>query len=90
MALEVVSARSVQKDTVMLRELYWRAGVTEYWLVNPLGDRLAFDILRHTAKGYAPAPAAAGWVKSAVFRRSFRLTQRDNGAGLPEYRLDVR
>ena len=65
----------------------WRR---RHWLVNPLGDRLAFDILRHTAKGYIPVQAAAGWVKSTVFRRSFRLTQRDNGAGLPEYRLEVR
>jgi Uma2 family endonuclease len=90
MALEVVSPRSVQKDTVVLRDLYRRAGITEYWLVNPLGGQLSFQILRHTPKGYVPAASSAGWIKSAVFRRSFRLTQQDNGEGLPDYRLDVR
>ena len=35
MVLEVVSQTSVQKDTVVLRELYWRAGIQEYWLVDP-------------------------------------------------------
>jgi hypothetical protein len=29
--LEVVSAKSVHKDTVALRRLYWEAGVPEYW-----------------------------------------------------------
>jgi hypothetical protein len=27
-----VSPSSVQKDTVVLRELYWKAGIPEYWL----------------------------------------------------------
>src|SRR5207245_349957 len=30
MVLEVVSATSVEKDTVELRELYWQAGIPEY------------------------------------------------------------
>src|SRR5262249_757715 len=33
MVLEVVSERSVRKDTETLRELYWKAGIPEYWLV---------------------------------------------------------
>jgi Uma2 family endonuclease len=90
MVLEVVSSHSVQKDTVVLRELYAAAGIPEYWLVNPLGGQLSFDILRLTAKGYSPTRKAAGWTKSAVFGKSFRLVQEDADADLPEYRLLVR
>jgi Uma2 family endonuclease len=90
MVLEVVSSHSVQKDTVVLRELYAAAGITEYWLVNPLGGRLTFDILRLTAKGYAPVRKVGGWLKSAVFRKSFRLTPQTIGKDLPECKLLVR
>src|SRR5262249_16202275 len=34
MVLEVVSDGSVRKDTVVLREGYWKAGIREYWLVD--------------------------------------------------------
>ena len=34
MALEIVSAYSVRKDTQVLRKLYWRARIPEYWLVD--------------------------------------------------------
>ena len=53
MVLEVVSATSVRKDTEILRDLYWRAGIQEYWLVDARGDEPLFSILRHTARGYA-------------------------------------
>jgi len=91
MVLEVVSTHSVQKDTVFLRDLYAAAGIAEYWLVNPLGGQLSFEILRLTAKGYAPTRRAAGWIKSTVFGKSFRLVEEKAGDdGLPEYRLLVR
>jgi len=53
MVLEVVSRGSVHKDTVVLRDAYWEAGVREYWLVDARREPLTFDILRHTAKGFA-------------------------------------
>ena len=90
MVLEVVSKHSVQKDTVILRDHYATAGIAEYWLVNPLGGRLSFDILRLTAKGYSPTRKIAGWAKSAVFDKSFRLVREDADAELPAYRLLVR
>ena len=34
MTLEVVSKNSVGKDSKRLRELYWKAGILEYWLVD--------------------------------------------------------
>jgi len=90
MALEVISPSSVQKDTVVLRELYWRAGIPEFWLVDARGDRLVFDILRHTTKGYVAVRKQAGWIKSKVFDKSFRLSVQMDELGYPEYTLSVR
>jgi Uma2 family endonuclease len=90
MTLEVVSPSSVYKDTVELLDLYWRAGIREYWLVDPRGKSVAFDILCHTATGYVAAPKQRGWIPSAVFGKSFKLTQKTNLDGYPEYRLAVR
>jgi Uma2 family endonuclease len=90
MVLEVVSRSSVHKDTVTMRQAYWEAGVREYWLVDVRQEPLRFDILRHTAPGYVATRRRDGWLKSAVFGRSFRLTQEPNGLGHPEYTLAVR
>ncbi len=90
MVLEVVSDSSVRKDMQQLRQDYWTAGIREYWLVDARPEPLIFDILRHTPKGYRATPKRDGWVKSAVFGKSFRLTQRPNTLGHPEYTLDVR
>jgi Uma2 family endonuclease len=90
MVLEVVSPGSVTKDTVTLRELYWRAGIREFWLVDVRGERLVFDILRHGAGEYTATRKQKGWVKSAVFGKSFRLTRQTDERGDPEYTLEVR
>jgi Uma2 family endonuclease len=90
MVLEVVSASSVHKDTVFLRQAYWQAGIREYWLVDARQEPIRFDILRRTAKGYAATPKRDGWLKSAVFGKSFQLSQRLNAVGHPEYTLAVR
>jgi Uma2 family endonuclease len=91
MVLEVVSETSVHKDIVELRDLYWRAGILEYWLVDACGARPDFDILRHGRKGYtATRKQAGGWMKSNVFRRSFQLIQTTDPLGDPLYTLNVR
>ena len=90
MVLEVVGPSSEEKDTSTLRDLYWRARIPEYWLVDGLADRLLFDILRHTSKGYAASRKQGGWVKSAVFGKSFRLTRETDSLGHPEFTLAVR
>ncbi len=90
MVLEVVSPSSVQKDTVILRELYWNAGVREYWLVDPRGLELHFDILRYAPKGYVATRRQGGWLKSTVFSKSFRLTRGEDDQGDPEFTLEVR
>ncbi len=90
MVLEVVSDSSVEKDTEVLRELYWKAGIREYWLVDARGERLEFQILRHTTRGYTPVRKSAGWLKSAVFCESFRLTRQLDDLGHPDFTLEVR
>ena len=91
MVLEVVSDSSTRKDLIVLRQAYWEAGVREYWLVDARREPLTFDILRHTAKGYVAARKQDGWLKSAVFGKSFRLTQEiDAVLGDAVFTLEVR
>jgi Uma2 family endonuclease len=89
MVLEVVSDSSVEKDTVIQRDLYWQAGITEYWLVDARGERLSFEILRYTAKGYVAVRRQNGWIKSTVFGKSFRLTRQMDDQGNPDYTLAI-
>jgi Uma2 family endonuclease len=90
MVLEIISASSVHKDNVLLRQAYWEAGIREYWLVDARGESIRFDIFRYTPKGYVATRKQAGWLKSAVFGKSFRLSQRVDPLGHPEYTLAVR
>jgi Uma2 family endonuclease len=90
MVLEVVSDSSVRKDMQQLRQDYWTADIREYWLVDARKEPLLFDILRHTPKGYRATPKKDGWIKSAVFGKAFRLTQRTSDYGDPEYTLETR
>jgi Uma2 family endonuclease len=91
MVLEVVSTSSVHKDTVILKRAYWEAGAREYWLVDARKEPLTFDIFRHTPKGYTATRKQEGWIKSAVFGKSFRLTQQvDPALGDVVFNLEVR
>ncbi len=90
MVLEVVSPSSEEKDAEVLPRLYWRAGIPEYWLIDVRGEREELRIQRRTARGYAPVRARGGWVKSAVFGASFRLSRQVDALGYPEYTLSVR
>jgi Uma2 family endonuclease len=90
MVLEIVSTSSVEKDNITQFDLYWRAGIREFWLVDARGDELVFDIWRHTPKGYVTTRKQAGWMKSTVFGKSFRLARQTDERGDPEYLLEVR
>lgn len=90
MVLEIGSKTSVRKDTVTLHELYWRAGVHEYWLVDARGELPQFDILRHTTEGYVATEGQESWLQSEVFGREFRFTQQTDPLGHPQYTLAVR
>lgn len=88
--LEVVSDSSVQKDTVRLRELYWIAGVREYWLVDARRQPTTFDILQHRSKGFVAMRKRDGWLISKVLGKSFRLIQHSDPLGHPACTLEVR
>jgi Uma2 family endonuclease len=74
----------------VLRAAYWEAGVREYWIVDARREPLEFDILRSTARGFVSSRKQQGWIKSAVFGKSFRLRQGTNALWHPEYTLEVR
>jgi Uma2 family endonuclease len=90
MVLEVVSRSSVKKDLEELPELYWTAGIPEYWLIDPRGPETRFDILRHGASGYRAVSRKDGWRKSSVFGASFRLSQTLDPLGEPAFTIEVR
>jgi Uma2 family endonuclease len=87
MVLGVVSKYSVRKDTKILRNLYWRAGIREYWLVDARKPPLQFDILSWTERGYAATRRRQGRLKSKVFGRSFFLETKPDRLGHPQFFL---
>jgi Uma2 family endonuclease len=90
MVLEVVSSTSVPKDTVRLRDLYWRAGIPEYWFVDARGAQPRFEILHRGVRGYVATRRQAGWLRSGVFGQAFQLSQQPDPLGHPEYTLAVK
>jgi hypothetical protein len=88
--LEVVSATSVRKDTVLLREAYHRAGIPEYWLIDARREEIDFQILIYRPGGYEAAPQRGGWQRSPLFRRRFRLVREDARSGFRTYTLQVK
>jgi Uma2 family endonuclease len=90
MVLEVVSKSSEEKDYTILNRAYYAAGIDEHWLVDARKDPLQFDILRRTPDKFAPTRKQAGWLKSAVFGKSFRLFKRKDDSGNPEFILEVK
>jgi Uma2 family endonuclease len=89
MVLEVVSTRSVRKDTKVLRRLYWKAGIAEYWLVDARKQPPQFDILRWTERGYATTRRKESWLRSKVFGRSFLLEAKPDRLDNPQFFLRI-
>jgi Uma2 family endonuclease len=90
MVLEVVSRSSAHKDKTVLRDLYYRAGVREYWLVDALGVALEFQILRAGPDHFGEVDAVDGWLNSEVFSREFRLDRQRDRIGNWRYVLEDR
>ncbi|HUE69450.1 MAG TPA: Uma2 family endonuclease [Pirellulaceae bacterium] len=86
--LEIVSRSSVQKDTVKLKKLYYKAGVREYWIIDARGKEIDFQILVRGKGGFVSQPKRGNWLNSAVFSRRFSL-KRKSYHGLWKYTLDV-
>lgn len=91
LVVECVSDGSVRKDTVQLRELYHRAGVREYWLVDARRDAVQLDVLLHRPDGYASAAVGADdYRRSEVLGAEVRLVRSGEREGLMFYQLDIR
>jgi Uma2 family endonuclease len=88
--LEIVSPGSVQKDTKQLREKYYRAGISEYWLIDARSKTILFDVLHPGTETYVKGPRRGGWSRSFVFGRFFRLKRRRDRLGQWQYRLEVK
>ena len=86
--LEVVSRTSVRKDNVVLRGVYHRAKIPEYWLITAFGPEIDFQILRWRKTGYAAMPIRDGWRRSPLFDCRFRLTRQRDRVGHWEYTLE--
>lgn len=90
MVLEVVSPSSVRKDKKVLRSLYHKARIPEYWLIDARKENFTFSILRNTPRGYIETPEKAGWLPSQVFRHEFQLKRTRNRLGVWRYKLIMR
>lgn len=90
MVLEVVSTSSVIKDSVVLKNDYWEAGVKEYWLIDGRKDPASFNIFKHGANGFVATRQVKGWLKSTVFGMSFQLKQSKDQDGYPRFELLVK
>jgi Uma2 family endonuclease len=89
LVLEIVSKSSVRKDTVLLRDLYFKAGVLEYWLVDVREGAMSFEILQWTPEGYVAAPVVDGWVASKVLGKKFQLQNKTDPLGHPQFMVAV-
>lgn len=90
MVLEVVSKTSVRKDTVILPQLYWKAKIPEFWLVDARPGSLSFKILLRGAEGYEEAPAQDGWIRSPLFGRDFSIQEELDPLGKRLFRVRTR
>jgi len=88
LVVEVVSNRSLTKDTRDLFSRYFAAGVGEYWLVDARREELFFRIHRRGNEGFEPADADAdGYQRSEVLSRWYRLDRSRNAKGRIAFHL---
>ena len=89
--VEIVSDRSVAKDTQRLPEAFFKAGVGEFWLADARSEPVVFRIHRRGQTGYELVqPDAEGFQPSAVFGCSFRLDARRDAQGNWAFDLQVK
>jgi len=86
--VEIVSNSSVTKDNRDLREAYHQARIREYWLIDARGEEIVFQLLLWRKSGYFLPSAEDGWQRSPVFGRRFRLTRKQDRAGVWKYKLE--
>jgi Uma2 family endonuclease len=91
LVVEILSDSSEHKDLEALREGYFDAGITEYWLIDARRNVLAFDVLQRAQHDFEAVSAGPdGWIRSSVFGKSFRITQTADPLGHPQFTLEHR
>lgn len=90
LVIEIVSPSSEEKDTERLMTSYHLAGVAEYWLIDCRDEAIQFDIFKLAAKGFTATRKTAGWVRSTVLGRQFKLTRLADVSGVADYQLEHR
>ncbi len=88
--IEIVSKSSVEKDTVLLRRLYWEAGIREYWVIDARSEPVSFKIYRHGETGYSSVRPKDGWVPSRIFHKSFRFACKATDAPTKQFTFEMR
>ena len=88
LVVEIVSDSSVRKDTKLLRDRYYRAGIFEYWLIDARGARLDFKLLVRGKGEYVLQSAdRQGFRSSTVLPGDFKLTRERDRIGHWRYTL---
>jgi Uma2 family endonuclease len=89
--IEIVSRSSEVKDTEWAMSAYHDAGIGEYWVIDARNeDDIQFTIFKRGKKEFTAARKSAGWVKSTVLGKSFRLTRIERANGNPAFTLEYR
>lgn len=89
LVVECVSNSSVREDTKRLVDLYARAGIREYWVVDARSRPPVLRILRGTGAAFDEVVTdPQGYARSEVLGASARLVRLDGVGGIVRYRLD--
>jgi Uma2 family endonuclease len=88
LVVEVVSDASVKKDTERLRDVYARAGVLEYWLIDARGPGIRFEILANAGGQFVSPHDPSAPRTSGVLGGRWTLTRRTDRPGRSSFSLD--
>jgi Uma2 family endonuclease len=88
--VEVSSKFTYQRDTTVLRQQYWQAGVREYWLADSRKTP-SLRILHRSGKQFSqPKEDAQGWQTSHVLQAKCKLNTEPGPAGTTRVTLEIK
>lgn len=86
--VEVVGYTSATKDMLRLPPLYWKAGVSEFWLADGQQEDVLFQIHRRGDLGFEPVSRDAdGFQLSPFLQREYKLVRYRGSQGFWEFDL---
>lgn len=91
LVVECLSDSSVRKDTRVLRDLYARAGVPEYWIADGRAMPCRLTILRLSGGEFEESPRDAdGFAVSPLLGRALRLVRTSPELEFATYDIEER